>query len=179
MRSLLPPFAVLALAALAACDNAKPRPVDPPDPAATALVPAATPAPTAAAGASAGLAKRPEMAGFYLDAINEAQDPVNRPATISAAGPVTFSGFGFDPVAKAPGAAVDVVVDGVAYSTAYGHARTDVASYFKAPALVNTGYTVTLPAGAVRPGRRQVIVRVVSADKTGYFDSVVIGFVAK
>jgi hypothetical protein len=176
LRSLLPPFAVLALASLAACDNPKPRPVDPPDPAAN--VPAAAPAPTAA-GASAGLPGRPEMAGFYLDAINEAQDPVNRPATISVAGPVTFSGFGFDPVAKQPGAAVDLMVDGVAYSTTYGHARTDVASYFKAPALVNTGFTVTLPAGAVRPGRHQAIVRVVSADKTAYFDSVVIGFVAK
>ena len=76
------------------------------------------------------------------------------------------------PADQGPIHAVFVAVGG-------GGLAAGVASYFKAPALVNTGYTVTLPAGAVRPGRHQVIVRVVSADKTGYFDSVVIGFVAK
>lgn len=177
MKSLLPPLAALALVSLCACDTAKPRPADPPE-----GPPGAAPAPVAAvgaAGSAAGLARRPEMAGFSLDAINEAQDPVNRPATISAAGPVTFSGFGFDPVAKAPGAAVEIVIDGVAHPTTYGHARPDVAQYYKAPALVNTGFTATLPTGSVKPGRRQAVVRVVSADRTSYFDSIAIAFVAQ
>ena len=76
-------------------------------------------------------------------------------------------------------AAVDLVVDGVAYPTTYNHQRSDVAAYFKTPALENTGFTVTLPAGAIKAGPHQAIVRVVSADKAGYFDSVAIGFVAK
>jgi membrane-bound lytic murein transglycosylase B len=169
-----PLLAFGALLALAACDQPKPRPVE-----AQAEAPAATPASAAPAAASAGLAKRAEMAGFSLDVINDAKDPVNTPATISAVGPVTFSGFGFDPVAKMPGAAVDLVIDGVAYPTTYNHQRSDVATYFKTPALENSGFTVTLPAGAIKAGPHQAIVRVVSADKTGYFDSVTIGFVAQ
>lgn len=175
MKSVLTPLTALAFVALAACDQPKSRPADP---AASAPASAAPPA-APPAGASAGLPKRAEMAGFSLDVINDAKDPVNAPASVSAAGPMTFSGFGFDPVAKLPGAAVDIVIDGVAYPTSYGHQRKDVGDYFKAPALENTGFTVTLPAGAVKAGSHQAIVRVVSADKTGYFDSVVIGFVAR
>ena len=175
MKSDLTLLATLTVLALAGCDQPKPRPADP-----QAAGPTAAPAPAPApAGASAGLPKRTEMAAFSLDVINEAKDPLNAPATVSAAGPMTFSGFGFDPVAKAPAAAVDIVIDGVAYPTAYGHQRKDVGDYFKTPALENTGFTVTLPPGAVKAGSHQAIVRVVSADRTGYFDSVVIGFVAQ
>lgn len=179
MKSVLTPLAAPslllgALLALAACDQPKPRPAEP-----QASTSVTAPAPAAPAAASAGLVKRAEMAGFSLDVINDQKDPVNKPATISAAGPVTFSGFGFDPVAKAPAAAVDIVVDGVAYPTSYGHQRKDVADYFKTPALENSGFTVELPAGAIKPGQHQAIVRVVAADKSGYFDSVAIGFVAQ
>ena len=181
MKAVLTPLAAPllglgALLALAACDQPKPRPVEPKAEAPVASAPAPAP-PTG--GASVGLAKRAEMAGFSLDVINDAKDPVNTPASISAAGPVTFSGFGFDPVAKTPGAAVDIVIDGAAYPTTYNLQRSDVAAYFKTPALENSGFTVTLPAGAIKAGPHQAVVRVVSADKTGYFDSVTIGFVAK
>lgn len=169
------PIAVLASLAVAACDQPKPRP----GPEAAAPVTPAPAAPQITPGASAGLTKKAEMAGFSLDLINEAKDPLNAPATISAAGPVTFSGFGFDPVAKQPGAAVDIVVDNVAYPAAYGHQRKDVGDYFKTPALEKTGFTVTLPAGVIKPGRHQAVVRVVSADRTGYYDGVAIGFVAQ
>lgn len=179
MKAALTPLAAPllvfgALIALSACDQPKPRPAEP-----QAAATVAAPAPAARAGASAGLPKRAEMAGFSLDLINDAKDPVNTPATISAAGPVTFSGFGFDPVTKTPGAAVDIVIDGVAYPTSYNHQRSDVATYFKTPALEHSGFTVTLPAGAIKAGPHQAVVRVVSADKTGYFDSVTIGFVAQ
>lgn len=174
MKSRLPPLAALALVSLAACDQPKPRPAEPQ----AAAAPAPAPAP-AVPPASAGLAKRAEMAGFSLDVINDAQDPLNKPATISAGGPVTLAGFGFDPVAKAPAGGVDIVIDGVAYATAYGHQRKDVGDYFKAPSLEYTGFTVTLPAGVIKPGQHQAIVRVVAADKAGYFDSVPIGFVAQ
>lgn len=173
MKSVLTPLAVVSLLALAACDQPKTRNADDAAPA------AASGAAAKPAAASAGLAKREEMAGFSLDTINDAADPVNKPATVNAAGPLTFSGFGFDPVAKVPAAAVDIVIDGVAYPTTYGHQRADVATYFKSPSLENVGFTVTLPAGTVKPGQHQAVVRVVAADKSGYFDSVAIGFVAQ
>ncbi len=169
-----PLLAFGALISLAACDQPKPRPAQP-----QAEASIAAPTPEAPVGASVGLPKRAEMAGFSLDVISDAKDPVNTAATISAAGPVTFAGFGFDPVTRTPGAAIDLVIDGVAWPTSYNHRRGDVATYFKAPALENSGFTVTLPAGAIKAGPHQAIVRVVSADRTGYFDSVSIGFVAR
>lgn len=177
MKAALPITALalfsLALLSLAACDKPKPRQAAAP----LAVAPAAAPAAPTRPAASTGLAQRQEMAGFSLDAINEAQDPVNRPATIRAGVPLVVSGFGFDPVAKTPGKAVDVVIDGVAYSTEYGHGRADVATFFKAEALSATGFRAALPA--VKPGPHTAIVRVVSADGQAYFDGVPISFYAK
>lgn len=172
MNAALPLTAILALA-LVGCDKPKPRPLPPAAPADAAPTAGAIPA------ASAGLPKRPEMPIFSLDAINQAPDPLNRPATIAAGAPVTFSGFGFDPVAMAPGKGVDIVVDGVAYGTAYGHERQDVAGYYKTDAVTKTGFTTTLPATVNTPGPHKVVVRVASADGAAYFDSVTLDFYAQ
>lgn len=172
MKPVLP-IAALALFSVAACDKPKPRQAAAP----LAVAPAAAPATPTAPPASTGLTQREEMAGFSLDAINAAQDPVNMPANIRAGVPVVVSGFGFDPVAKTPGKAVDVVIDGVAYPTEYGHGRADVAAYFKAEALGSTGFRAALPA--VKPGPHTAIVRVVSADGQSYFDGATISFYAR
>ena len=121
---------------------------------------------------SAGLAKRPEFPGFYLDRIGAAPDPVNRqPAATPGDVAIVLSGFGFDAVAKVPAKGVDLVIDGKAYGAAYGGSRPDVASYFKTPPLALTGYTVTLPAGTLPKGPHALVVRVIAADGKGYFES--------
>lgn len=172
MKAALP-FAALLVLGLAGCDNPKPRPLAAPPPNLAAPTVTVTPP------ASAGLPKRAEMAVISLDLINDAQDPLNRPATIKAGVPVTFSGFGFDPVAKAPGKGLDIVVDGVAHGTTYGQERQDVAGYFKTEAVMKTGFTATLPASVNTPGPHKAIIRVVAADGAAYFDSVTYDYVAK
>ncbi|MGZ3377318.1 MAG: hypothetical protein ACXU8S_12025 [Phenylobacterium sp.] len=169
-------LAGLAAAALAGCEQGKPR-HPPPDPMAVAP-PSATPDGAAPAGVvSAGLAKRPEAAGFFLDHAGAAVDPRSRQPAVTPAGQATvFDGFGFDAPAKAPARGVDVVIDGKAYGTTYGAARPDVASYFKAPGLVKVGFKVVLPAGALAVGPHTVLVRVVAADGRGYFDSPIVPF---
>jgi hypothetical protein len=167
---------LLATAALTlgACDNPKPRHV-PDDPMALAPPPAAVAAPTE--GLSAGLPKRPEFPGFYLDRVGSAPDPLNRrPAVTSAAQPIVMDGFGFDPVTRTPAKGVDVVVDGKAYGAAYGHKRQDVADFHKTPALADVGYTVTLPVGTLAPGAHSAVVRVIASDGKAYFESPPIGF---
>lgn len=173
-----PLIAALCLLPLAACDNAKTR-NPPPAETPAAAAPAAPVAP-AAGPLSEGLTKRTEMAGFYLDHVGQAQDPVGKqPATTSAATPIALDGFGYDPVAKAPAKGVDVVIDGKAYGTTYGHQRQDVATYFKNPNLANVGFTTSLPVGTLAPGDHTAIVRVISADGTSYFDSPAIKFSVK
>ena len=164
--------------ALAGCDRPRPR-VVPPDPMAAGPGQVeAPPAPTE--GLSAGLARRAEMAGFTLDRIGAAADPLNRrPATTPAGAATRVDGFGFDPVAMAPGKGADVLVDGRAYGTRYGAARQDVAAYFKTPGLAAVGFSTLLPAEALTPGPHTVSIRVVAADGKGFFESPQIAFQAQ
>ncbi len=167
-----------ALLALAACDKPRPREV-PPDPMAAGPGQVEAP-PVPTEGLSAGLPRRAEMAGFTLDRIGAAADPLNRrPATTTASAATPVDGFGFDPVAMAPGKGVDVLVDGRAYGTRYGAARQDVASYFKTPALAAVGFSALLPAEAMAPGPHTVSIRVVAADGKGFFESPQIAFQAQ
>ncbi len=176
MKPYVLAFAGLALAALAACEQGKPR-HPPPDPMALAPPPVAEAAAPPDDVLSAGLAKRPEAPGFFLDHAGAAVDPRSRQPAVTPAGqPTVFDGFGFDAPAQAPAKGVDVVVDGKAYGTTYGAARTDVAHFFKAPGLVNVGFKAVLPAAALAPGAHTVVVRVVAADGKGYFESPAIAF---
>lgn len=169
-------FALLAALALCACDKPKPRHL-PPDPMEAAVPPPAKAVEQTQAPLSAGLPKRPELAGFSLDTIGAAADPLNKqPAVISAAEPVVLQGFGFDPVARLPAKGVDVVIDGKAYGTAYGAPRADVATYFKAPAMTAVGFKTTLPAGLIGVGDHQAVVRVIAANGKAYFDGPPIAF---
>jgi hypothetical protein len=155
---------------LSACEKGKPRHV-PVDPMALAPPP---PGPVAAPteGLSAGLPKLPAYPGFSLDRIGDAPDPLNRkPAVTPAAAPLVFSGFGFDPTAKAPARGVDVVVDGKVYGALYGHPRADVAAFFKIPGLTPVGYALTLPPQTLAKGEHSVLVRVIAVDGKGYFES--------
>ncbi|MBS0334575.1 MAG: hypothetical protein JSS35_17540 [Proteobacteria bacterium] len=175
------PASALALGAavalslgLGGCEKGKPR-HPPPDPMAAAPPPveeAPMPKPL-----SAGLAKRPEAAGFFLDHAGAAFDPFNKPPAVTPRDrPVVFDGFGFDSVTKRPAAGVDMVVDGKAYGTAYGAPRQDVASYFNVVGLVNVGFRTVLPAGTLSSGPHVAIVRVVATDGRGYYDSPPIPF---
>ncbi|WP_395673425.1 hypothetical protein [Phenylobacterium sp.] len=170
--------ALLSILTLAACDEPKPR-----GDAAAAKPPAAAPAPTGqvpSGPSSAGLLKLPEMAGFSVDRIGTANDPINRqPAESELGEGLAIDGFGFDPVAKLPGRGVDVVVDGLAYPATYGHGRADVAAYFKTPALDPVGFTVTLPPAAAPAGAHTVVVRVIAADGRGYFESPPVAFATR
>ena len=177
MKPHLSAICILTVLALAACDKAMPRQT-PPDPMAAAPPPAG--APTVAgpgAGLSAGLPKRPEFPGFYLDHAGAASDPLNhQPAVTPAGQPVLLDGFGYDPVTKTPAKGVDVVVDGKAYGTTYGSPRQDVATFTKVPGLVPVGYKTVLPAGTLAPGPHTAVVRVIGSDGKAYFEGPPIKF---
>lgn len=178
MKASLPLAAIFVLA-VGGCDQPKPRPAAAAAAAAAAANEALNAPPATPAAAHQNLTKRAEMATFTLDVINGAPDPLNTPAVIKAGEPATFSGFGFDPVAKAAGKTIDIVVDGVAYATVCCHGRQDVASYYKTQAVLASGFTATLPAGVIKPGVHTVEVRVISPDGKSYFDGPPISFQAR
>jgi hypothetical protein len=179
MKPAVLALGVCAALALAGCDKPKPRHL-PPDPmgASADLVP--DDQIPIGEGLSIGLQARPGMPGFSLDHTGDTADPLNhQPAVTAAHAPILLDGFGFDAVAKAPAKGVDVVVDGKAWPTRYGIGRRDVARYVKNPALVSVGFTTVLPAGALAPGLHTAVVRVISTDGKGYYDSLSIPFTVK
>lgn len=178
MKSFALILAGLAALSLAACEQGKPR-HPPPDPMAIAPPPAATEPAAKPGGLSAGLPKRPQSAGFFLDHAGAAVDPRNRPPAVTpAAQPTVFDGFAFDPVAQAPAKGVDVVVDGKAYGATYGAERPDVARFFKAPILIKVGFRAVLPAGSLTIGPHTVVLRVIAADSKSFYESPQIAFEA-
>ncbi|HEY8615084.1 hypothetical protein [Phenylobacterium sp.] len=179
-----PLFAAACLLALSACDRPKPRPTVPPPPQA-APPPGQAPGGSAAAAPeatplSAGLKRLGPATGFYLDQVGEAVDPVNKPpAVTSSAAPLTIIGFAFDQARRAPAGGVDVVLDGTPRPATYGQPRPDVAAYFKAPALTNVGFNVSLPPGALPAGPHRIALRVIAADGAGYYETPEIAFTVR
>jgi hypothetical protein len=96
------------------------------------------------------------------------------PGVRAAAGRVTAK-----PTWVRPGKGVDLVIDDVAYGTAYGAGRADVAAFFMTPGLTQVGFAVTLPAAALTPGPHKASVRVVAADGKSYYQGLAIAFEAK
>lgn len=76
-------------------------------------------------------------------------------------------GWGADRQALAPGFMLLAIVDGkrrIDVTSGYRIPRPDVAAFFKAPALRDTGFTFDLPAAALGPGPRDLRMAVVTAD---------------
>ncbi|HEY3947688.1 hypothetical protein [Phenylobacterium sp.] len=176
-RLALPAAALLAAAALSACQEGKPRHT-PPDPMAGASPPVEdTPPPKAL---SEGLPKRAGTPIFTLDHVGAAFDPLGKPPAVTPRDrPVVFDGFGLDDLAKAPGRGVDVTVDGKVYGTAYGATRRDVAVHFKDQNLAPVGFRMVLPSGSLAVGPHSATVRVIAADGRSYEESPTIRFSVK
>ena len=98
------------------------------------------------------------------------------PQPLTPGAPLLVDGFGFDAAAKLPAKGMDVVIDGKAFGARYGHARGDVATYFKTPALAKTGFRVVLPPEMVGPGSHSVTLRIVAADGKAYYETPPVGF---
>jgi hypothetical protein len=71
-----------------------------------------------------------------------------------------------------PGTEVFAIVDGtrrIDLPHAYGIERDDVARALSNPNVRNVGYLIDLPAGTFKPGRHELQVALVSADRAGFY----------
>jgi hypothetical protein len=126
-------------------------------------------------GISASL---PPAAGtplYSLDKIGDVVEPfAKQPVHVQSDGEIQLSGFAVDKVAKDLAGGVDIAIDGLAFSAHYGISRPDVAAYFKIATYGQAGFSFSIPARYFGRGRHKLAVRVVSKDKTRYYEGPVL-----
>jgi len=90
--------------------------------------------------------------------LEKAVDSVTGKASVSKSkGALWISGWAADYQDNGPAKQVQILMDGVAVGNAtLGVARTDVESSFKNPAMLNTGYILTMPATSLSVGTHKV-----------------------
>jgi hypothetical protein len=130
--------------------------------------------------ASAGLPACGESAVFNLEWIGDASVPFSRqPVIVSSAGEFVVSGWAVDDPARRVAADVDVVVGDAAYPAFYGLDRPDVANYFGVPEYTASGFVVRLTGRDVGYEPSPLSLRIVSADRTCYYQSTAIQVVGR
>lgn len=96
----------------------------------------------------------------------------SRAPSLRAGEALELRGWVADPVAHDKAGGLFVIVNDssrINVSTDYGIDRPDVAATLKNPQLENTGFDVTIPASALRPGNDEVQLGAIAADQRGFF----------
>jgi hypothetical protein len=84
---------------------------------------------------------------------------------------ITVRGWAVDQRTKGEAGGVIVNVDGKTDVVAnYGQPRPDVAANLKNPNYTNSGFIATIDASTLEKGRHTLTMRVVTADKKGYYE---------
>ena len=122
-------------------------------------------------GPSAGLKKLAGRPRYNLETIGGTVNPLTQTSVSVPAGePLTMSGWAVDAQSQTAAAGVDVVIDDVPYSAQYGSSRQDVAEHLKLPAYANSGFELAMPKTAIGKGKHQLSVRVISKDRSSYWE---------
>ncbi len=134
---------------------------------------AAPPAP----GASNNLKLRGLTASCSLDYIGAVSNPQAEEAVcVLANRTIRFSGWAIDEPDQTVAGGVDLVIDGIPYAAIYGWQRVDVANCFKNMACQASGYVLDLAPGTLCEGEHVVAVRVISHDRTSYYQGPTVRF---
>jgi hypothetical protein len=97
------------------------------------------------------------------------QDP-NRGVPISVKTPSFYvRGWAIDQRTKSLAGGVIIQLDGKDYLADYGTPRPDVADTLKNPDYLKSGFTASIDSAAMGKGKHTLVVRVVTADKKGYY----------
>jgi hypothetical protein len=99
------------------------------------------------------------------------------PAVFGRSDRVIVRGWAIDPVNKSPASGVDVAIDGIPYRARYGLDRPDVASYFKMPSYVQSGFEFSIPAAGLGNGTHSLTIRVINKEKKSYYEESARSFV--
>jgi phosphoglycerol transferase len=122
--------------------------------------------------ATVGMAACPGEPVSNIDQLATVTGPVwDKTPHISLRDEFRVLGWAIDQSAKSAAADVDIIIDGIPFPSLYGTDRSDVAESFKSPAYRGSGFTADIPARKLGIGRHVLVLRVMAANRTCYFQS--------
>jgi hypothetical protein len=106
----------------------------------------------------------------YLDRFGDFNNPLTVAQIVVSTGEeLVVSGWALDSRRRRPAAAVDLVLDGVAYRTTVRVPRADVAAAHGDQAYFRSGFSARFPRGVLSPGPHSFEVRVILAGEREYY----------
>jgi hypothetical protein len=109
---------------------------------------------------------------FYVDRFGPYTDPARVGLLqVLHSEELVVSGWAVDARARRPAAAVDLVLDGVAYRAAVKVPRADVAAFHDEQAYARSGFDAHFPAGVLSRGQHELEVRVVFTGAREYYSA--------
>lgn len=124
-----------------------------------------------ATGITQSLARRPGAPMWNIEAVGSILNAWEK-KTFEVTGPgvVNIVGWAVDQEAKAAAGGVEFVLEGVPYRAEYGLSRPDVAEAYKVAAYSTAGYCYRFDTRQFAPGKYVLSVRVLTADRNGYWE---------
>lgn len=121
-------------------------------------------------GRTIGVSKGEGYPLCFIDYVNGS--PLSdRPIRVAVADELIIEGWAVDQSAGTKAAGVDCVIDGLPYRGHYFVARNDVAEDRGVPDYFESGFQCSMPAGCLTPGEHSLSLRVVSADRSCYYET--------
>jgi len=122
--------------------------------------------------ASVPLRRLADNNDFNLDTFNGVGAPtLHQTVHVARRGKLELAGWAVDRNASRPAAAVDILVDGRAFTAQTGRRRDDVSSYFHQPRFATSGYSIEIPAAAIGRGTHHLRVRIYVAAGASFVES--------
>jgi hypothetical protein len=106
-----------------------------------------------------------------IDRIGHTTAPFATPPHLERSEEFKVSGWAVDQQAGKRATGVDILVDHTPFQTIYGTDRSDVASHFKEPDYLQTGFVAAIRLDKFRTGSHTLALRVVAADAHCYYQS--------
>jgi hypothetical protein len=115
-----------------------------------------------------------------LEWIGETSSPfATPPVAVRSSGEFFVTGWAIDERNRSLAGDVDIVVDDTAFSAFYGADRPDVADYLGNQTYRASGFTARIPGGAVSSGANALSIRILSTDRSCYYQGPEVSIVAR
>ena len=115
--------------------------------------------------------KLAEPAFGNIDGVNSVASPKPGSTVAIKDDKIAIGGFAVDAVKGDAAAAVIVMIDGKPFATTHGGERPDIAKALNNPKYLKSQFYVAVPTTAIGSGLHELKIRVVSSDKSGYYES--------